>query len=106
MGNTNQRMEMVRKNIYSRLRYSPTFVKPTDIIETETFVGLPYLQNVFKSEDITSLWETEGTRRHSFHGIMSLARIFILLCHIRFDDRATRVTKRKKCLPQNYVEHL
>ncbi|KAJ8930087.1 hypothetical protein NQ314_017157 [Rhamnusium bicolor] len=82
----------------SRRQYSSTFIKPTDKIEIEAFTGLLYLLGVFKlgHEDLRSFWVTDGTGRDLFHGTMSLARFFFLLCCIHFDDETTRAETRKE----------
>lgn len=76
----------------------PCFVSDTDIDELRAFLGLLYLQGVFKSghEDLRSLWATDGTGRDIFRCTMSLARFSFLLSCIRFDDEATRRDRVKE----------
>ncbi|KAJ8944236.1 hypothetical protein NQ314_009513, partial [Rhamnusium bicolor] len=47
----------------SRRKYLPTFIQNTDEMEIRAFIGLLYMQGVFKSghEDLKSLWATDGT---------------------------------------------
>nr|CAH7763849.1 unnamed protein product [Callosobruchus chinensis] len=84
-----------RKN--SSKKYSPTFIHNTDLIEIKAFIGLLYMQGVFKSshEDLRSLWATDGTGREIFRCTMSMARFSFLLCALRFDDHTTRSTRVK-----------
>lgn len=72
-------------------------IKNTDKLEIEAFIGLLYLQGLFKSghEDLR-LWATDGTGRDLFRATMPLARFSFLLCCIRFDDETTRADRRKE----------
>lgn len=102
---TNQRIDIVAAK-YSRCKrkknarrsFFPTFIKNTDKLEIEAFIGLLYLQGLFKSghEDLKSLWATDGTGRDLFRATMPLARFSFLLCCIRFDDETTRADRRKE----------
>jgi Transposase IS4 len=70
----------------------PSYVSETERVELNAFLGLLYLQGVFKSghEDLRSLWATDGTGRDIFRCTMSLARFSFLLSCLRFDDQTTR----------------
>lgn len=85
----------VRKNC--RKTFLPTFIKNTDAFEIRAFIGLLYLQGLFKSnhEDLRSLWATDGTGRDIFRCAMSLARFSYLLVCLRFDDASTRKDRMK-----------
>lgn len=102
---TNQRIDIVaakysqcKRKKNARRSFFPTFIKNTDKLEIEAFIGLLYLQGVFKSghEDLRSLWATDGTGRDIFRATMPLARFSFLLCCIRFDDDTTRADRRKE----------
>lgn len=82
----------------SRKKFSPTFIKKTDILEIRAFIGLLYMQGLFKSnhEDLRSLWATDGTGRDLFRCTMSLARFLFLLSCLRFDDPNTRLERVKE----------
>lgn len=82
----------------ARKKYSPTFIHNTDLREIRAFIGLLYMQAVFKSnhEDLRSLWATDGTGREIFRCTMSLSRFSFLLCALRFDDPTTRATRVKE----------
>ncbi|KAJ8972604.1 hypothetical protein NQ314_000095 [Rhamnusium bicolor] len=47
----------------SRRKYLPTFIQNTEELEIRAFIGLLYMQGVFKSghEDLKYLWATDGT---------------------------------------------
>ncbi|KAG5885267.1 hypothetical protein JTB14_025964 [Gonioctena quinquepunctata] len=49
-----------RKLIY---KFHPRFIQPTNKVEVEAFIGLLYLQGIFKSghEDLKSVWAADGT---------------------------------------------
>lgn len=101
---TNERIEQMRvkyakfkRSNNSRQTFGPSFVNPVDKLEIEAFIGLLYMQGVFKSghEDIMSMWATDGTGRDLFRSTMSLARFSFILSCLRFDDHETRDERRK-----------
>lgn len=68
-----------------------------DIVELEAFLGLLYFSAIFKSnsEDLQSLFATDGTGRDIFRCIMSRERVLTILIALRFDhknDRIERIT--------------
>ncbi|KAF2889621.1 hypothetical protein ILUMI_16552 [Ignelater luminosus] len=75
----------------------PTFVKNTDLLEIKAFLGLLYLQGIYKfeHEDMRSLWATKGRGRPIFRATMSLARFSFLLACLRFHDLDTRIERSK-----------
>lgn len=76
----------------SRTLFTISFINKTTIKELKAFLGLLYLQSIFKSnhEDIRSMWCTDGTGRDIFRCTMSLPRFAFLLSCLRFDDETTR----------------
>ncbi|KAG5874625.1 hypothetical protein JTB14_009274 [Gonioctena quinquepunctata] len=68
--NTNKKIEVMKVNYSSfkakhnsRYKFHPRFIQPTNKVEVEAFIGLLYLQGIFKSglEDLRSLWAADGT---------------------------------------------
>lgn len=96
---TNQRIAKVRTNyaafkcrFQSRQRYRLSYINDTSLNEIKAFIGLLYLQGIFKSnhEDLRSMWSTDGTGRDIFRFTMTLARFTFLLSCLRFDNADTR----------------
>ncbi|KAG5882728.1 hypothetical protein JTB14_004025 [Gonioctena quinquepunctata] len=68
--NTNKKIEVMKVDYSSfktkhnsRYTFHPRFIQPTNKVEVEAFIGLLYLQGIFKSghEDLESLWAADGT---------------------------------------------
>ncbi|KAF2903123.1 hypothetical protein ILUMI_03064 [Ignelater luminosus] len=81
----------------SRTLLTPIFVKGTDLLEIKAFLGLSYLQGIYKSghKDLRSLWVTKRRERPIFRATMNLTRLLFLLARLRFDDLDTRIEKAK-----------
>lgn len=71
--------------------------KDMDFIEFEAFIGLLLFTSIFKSahENMLSMFSKGVTGRPIFLATMSVKRFEILLMCLRFDDPATRDTRRK-----------
>lgn len=70
--------------------------RDTDIVEMKAFLGLILLAGTYHSNrmNLDDLWDTDGTGMEIFRSTMSLHRFRFLLCCIRFDDKATRPSRR------------
>ncbi|KAJ4429237.1 hypothetical protein ANN_26240 [Periplaneta americana] len=73
------------------------FTNHIDTVELNAFLGLLYLNGVFKSgnEDPKGLWNADGTGRDIFRATMSLDRFRFLLIAIWFDDPAERELRKE-----------
>lgn len=78
-------------------KFTQTFTQLLDMDQLKAFIGLLYLQGLFKSgnEDVRSLWATDGTGRDIFRATMSLPRFLFILYALRFDDAITRKERLK-----------
>lgn len=93
----------------SALKYqsNPTFIKPTDIDEIKSLIGLFYLAGVFKAgrTNIDEFWQRDGTGLDIFWITMSLQRFRFLVQSIRFDNKETRNDRIKfdKLAPIRFI---
>ncbi|XP_030745484.1 piggyBac transposable element-derived protein 3-like [Sitophilus oryzae] len=92
IGTCREKYRKFKRRLHSKKKCRPVFTSDTTLSEMRAFLGLLYLQGIFKSghEDIRSMWATDGTGRPIFRATMSLARFSFLLSCIRFDDVTTR----------------
>ncbi|KAJ4426169.1 hypothetical protein ANN_26978 [Periplaneta americana] len=81
----------------TQLSKTASFSNHIDTVELNAFLGLLYLNGVFKSgnEDAKGLWNADGTDRDIFRATMSLDRFRFLLTTIRFDDPAERELRKE-----------
>lgn len=65
-------------------------------MELKAFLGLLFYSAIFKSnsEDLNSIFATDGTGREIFRLTMSMKRFSILLTALRFDDADTREERK------------
>lgn len=93
---TNKKIRTMSANYTVSAKNRISFLSITTSEEIRAFIGLLYLQGIFKSnhENLRSLWATDGTGRDIFHCTMTLARFNFLLSTLRFDDEATRAERR------------
>ena len=70
--------------------------RDTDNVEMKTFLGLLLLAGTYHSNrmNLDDLWKTDGTGIDVFRLTMLLHRFHFLLCCIRFDDKATRASRK------------
>ena len=70
--------------------------RDTDNVEMKAFLGLLLLAGTYDSNrmNLDDLWKTDGTSVDGFRLTMSLHCFRFLLCCIRFDDKATRVSRK------------
>ena len=70
--------------------------RDTDNVEMKAFLGLLLLAGTYHSNrmNLDNLWNTDGTGIDVFRLTMSLHRFRFLLCCIRFDDKATRASRK------------
>ena len=70
--------------------------RDTDNVEMKAFLGLLLLAGTYHSNrmNLDDLWKTDGTGIDVFRLTMSLHRFRFLLCCIRFDDKATRGSRK------------
>ena len=70
--------------------------RDTDNVEMKAFLGLLLLADFYHSNrmNLGDLWKTDGTGIDVFRLTMSLHRFHFLLCCIRFDDKATRASRK------------
>ena len=70
--------------------------RDTDNVEMKAFLGLLLLAGTYHSNRINldNLWKIDGTGIDVFWLTMSLHRLRFLLCCIRFDDKATRASRK------------
>lgn len=82
-------------------------LKDVEFSEMRALIGLLYYGAVFKSntEDLRSLYATDGTGREIFRFVMSHKRLEILLYCLRFDEKATR-RERKQSDPAAPISKL
>lgn len=91
---TNHRIEKQQSKYFDKSRSE---IKKMDLIELKAFIGLLVYTSVFKSntENIETLFSTDGTGRDIFRAVMNQKRFaFILLC-LRFDNPEDRETRRE-----------
>lgn len=94
---TNQKISTMAVSYTMTKKLRPSFICETNLSEIKAFLGLLYLQGIFKSnhEDLRSMWSTDGTGRDIFNCTMTLARFYFLLSCLRFDDQTTRPERRE-----------
>ena len=70
--------------------------RDTDNVEMKAFLGLLLLAGTYHSNrmNLDNFWKTDGTGINVFRLTMSLHRFRFLLCCIRFDDKATRASRK------------
>ena len=70
--------------------------RDSDNVETKAFLALLLLAGTYHSNKINldDLWKTDGTGIDVFRLTISLHRFRFLLCCIRFDDKATRASRK------------
>ena len=70
--------------------------RDTDKVEMKVFLGLLLLAGTYHSNrrNLDDLWKTDATGIDVFWLKMSLHRFRFLLCCIRFDDKATRASRK------------
>lgn len=91
---TNEEIERQRETMSEQ-----TYNKETTATEIKAFVGLLYFAGVKKSAhvNIDELWSIEFGYT-LFHAVMSARRFKFLAARLRFDDKNTRVERRKNDL--------
>ncbi|KAF2903079.1 hypothetical protein ILUMI_03113 [Ignelater luminosus] len=91
----------------SRTLLTHTSVKDTDLLEIKPFLGLLYLQGIYKSghEDMRSLWATKGRGRPIFRVTMSLARFSFLPACFRFNNLDNGTERAISEIFQKFVEN-
>lgn len=72
-------------------------LQDVDVIELKAFLGLLIYTSVFNSnhENLKTLFATDGTGREIFRCAMSIKRISILLCALRFDNAEDREGRKE-----------
>lgn len=90
---TNQQLNLIRPSYAREERDCP----PTNFEEMLAFFGLLYLAGVKKAQHLNTdeLWSTDGTAPEFFSATMSKRRFHTLVQAIRFDDRNTRLERKK-----------
>ncbi|CAI6369859.1 unnamed protein product [Macrosiphum euphorbiae] len=90
---TNQQLNLIRSNYTRGERDCP----PTNFEEILAFFGLLYLAGVKKAQHLNTdeLWSTDGTAPEFFSATMSKRRFHTLVQAIRFDDRNSRLERKK-----------
>lgn len=93
---TNKKLESVRSGLDERTHKSN--YRNTDELEINAYIGLQLLASILKSsrEDMASLFSKDVTNRPYFNATMSVKRFEILTSCIRFDDKETRVQRKKE----------
>lgn len=88
---TNIRLRKIRQN-YNR----ESDVIDTNVEEIKALIGLLYLAGVLKSShlNVLDLWATDLTAPEVFRMVMTYRCFYLLLRALRFDDEATRQTRR------------
>lgn len=101
---TNTKLQEIRPNYADQTRPE---LKNVEFPEMQAVIGLLYYGAIFKSntEDLRSLYATDGTGREIFRLVMSHKRLEIILYCLRFDDRTTR-SERKQSDPAAPISKL
>ncbi|KAK2578630.1 hypothetical protein KPH14_003656 [Odynerus spinipes] len=89
---TNEKIREIRSKYKKQI-----CVQDLDLVELKAFIGLLFYTAIFKEnhEHYTSWYSTDGSGREIYRCIMNKSRLEVILKTIRFDDTATRETRRE-----------
>ncbi|KAJ4444002.1 hypothetical protein ANN_05791 [Periplaneta americana] len=103
---TNEKISSYRANFSDTTR---TELRDTNAVELRALFGFLYYTAVFKSnhKSLESMFATDSTGRDVFRAILSVRRTYILIYCLRFDDFATRATRKEidPCAAVSYIFH-
>lgn len=91
---TNTKLREIRSKYMDPTRVE---LRDVDFVELRAVMGLLYYGAVFKSntEDLRSVYATDGSGREIFRFVMSHKRLEVILYCLRFDDITTRRERKE-----------